>query len=270
MSPQTFQEFPPQIDASELDQQLPPVEVAHIGSAIAHSEVTVEGIDQEYLDKGTKALEAQANGHDVRPEDAGRMHDVEQAYEAALKENAIFNAHVEALHENEIFDAQVEAEQEDKERGEVKAKEDEKAVLAEQETPANQQATAEQAVDPLADERTQAQAMLTNAGYQEQLGASSQVRKDYETGNLIVVEGNTVKILDTRSNKPDVTEYSFDDNENVLTISSTGLGVTKAYVGEYVPTKPGEITSGVVDLPPSVAKLVGASTATPVEYKQAA
>ncbi|HSD56280.1 MAG TPA: hypothetical protein VLA92_03955 [Candidatus Saccharimonadales bacterium] len=262
MNPQTVQELPPPLDASELNQQLSPVEVAHIGSAIAHSEVVVSGVDQEYLNKGTQALEAQANGQDIRPEDAGRMHDVEQAYEAALKENEVFNAHVEALRDNEIFDAQVEAEQEDKARTE--AQENMKAALAEPETPADQKPAAEQAIDPMADERTQAQMILQNAGYQEQIAASSQVRRDYETGNLIVVEGNTVKILDSRSNKPNVTEYSYDDRENVLTIASTGLGVTKAYVGEYIPSKLGETTSSAIDLPPDVAKLVGSETATPV------
>jgi len=262
--------LPPQtISPEDAAERLPIAEVAHVGSAIMHEEVTVEGVDQAMLDGDIEILEAQANGVDARREDAGRIHDIEQAYEAAFVENEIFDVYDEAKRENEIFDAHVEAIKEDEARTqaaeEVAKVEAEQQAAVEAQLNADQQSKIEEQI-AASDVREQAQTVLRNVGYEQPLSAASQVSKDYQTGNLIIVEGNSVKVLDTRSNKPDITEYSFDKDTNVITIKAKGIGSIKARVGDYIPTTNGAIEdagANLITLPPSVANMVGAKTAIP-------
>lgn len=241
----------------------------HLGSAILQSEVPRNEIEQ-----GLEMLNAHANGADIRPEDKGRIHDAEVALEAALKEDDLVNAHTEALRENEMFDAHAqallenemfdlytEAEKEDKRRTTLTQ------VSEPQDTPPNAavEQKKEDKVDP-EDMRNQAQVALKEAGYKETLPANSQVRKDFETGNLLIVTDKDVKVVERLpGGHSRVTEYDFSEDANILTIRTHGADTITAQVGEYVPmdkeAKPGE----AIKLPPAIARILGFNKATKIQ-----
>lgn len=97
----------------------------------------------------------------------------------------------------------------------------------------------------------------------------SQVAKDFKTGNLIITsgDGHSVRIIESgprTSGK--LTEYTFDENRNVVTITSQGAHTMKMQVGDYIPTanQPRQ-SPDLIELPPTVAKMVNAKTALPIE-----
>jgi hypothetical protein len=265
--------LPPQTMNPEDVANRPPIaEVAHVGSAIMHQEVAVDGIDQAMLDGDIEILEAQANGVDARREDTGRIHDLEKAYEEASVQNEIFNVYDEAAKENVLRDWES-AIQEDEERTAAKeaeanaeAEKQQKLAAAKSadEQPEGEAFRGNPLLNEQLNEREQANAALERAGYQEVIPPTGQVRRDYETGNLIITDGDSIKVLDPRSNKPDITEYKFDSDSNTLAINTKGIGMI-AKVGEYTPDATPRYTGKVITLPPAVAKLVGAKTATPLD-----
>jgi hypothetical protein len=241
LAPEMQPQLPP--TGESLIQEAPPKEAVHIGSV---------------------ALQ-----HEIRAEDQGRVHDIEAAYEAAVIENEIFDVYDEAVKENEIRDAYDAAVEEDKTRSadaEEANLEEPKGTKPEAPTSAQQQEYIPS--DPLLDgsltEREQANAVLERAGHLADISPTSQITRDYTTGNIVVTDGDTVRIFDARSNKPDVTEYTFDEQSHTLSIESSGVGRITTHVGDYVPSEWSSNNDKQIMLPPSVAKMVGAKTAIPV------
>lgn len=255
----------------ERDLALP----AEIGSLALSGEVVT--------DNDIELLNAVANGADVRPEDAGRTHDVESAHEAALleeahvqalAENEIFDAHAEALHENEIFDAHEAAIKEDEERSQKQ-----EAVVAERELQELKQQTAKelraedlqsQAIE--SDHRKQAEVALRDAGYMESLPLDAQIHRDLATGNLVVVGHDDVKIIESfPGGRTEITDYAYDEGQGTLTISPQGNSIVATRTGEFTQTDQGQWQqyADVIKLPPNVASLVGFDKVTPLPPRRA-
>lgn len=255
----------------ERDPALP----AEIGGVVLSSEVVI--------DDDLELLNAVANGVDVRPEDVGRMHDIEAAHGAALLEeahaqalieNEIFDAHTEALKENEIFDAHEAAIKEDEERSQKQ-----EAIVAELELQElKQQAAKELRAEDLqsqaleSDHRKQAEVALRDAGYMESLPLDAQIHRDLATGNLVVVGHDDVKIIESfPGGRTEITDYSYDEDRGTLTISSQGNSIVATRAGEFMQTDQSQWQqyTDVIKLPPNVASLVGFDKVTPLSPRRA-
>lgn len=279
MSPELNPQLMPA--SQETLRRLSPSEVVMLGNVAVAEEMPEGQITsesnlitredaQQYVDEGIATLEKVANGQDIRLGEERYVHNIEAAYEAAVMENEIFDVYEEAHKENELHNAYEAAIKEDEAReaakeeaakSELKQTEDQKPNA--QTNGITQEVTPS---DPLLNnalsEREQANAALVRAGFSQEISPASQVTRDFQTGNVIVTDGDTVKIFDPRSNKPDITEYNFDSRSGTLSIDTSGVGRMTTHVGNYAPSQ--EFSSEQIILPPAVAKMVGSKTAVPI------
>jgi hypothetical protein len=272
--------------AETLPLEMPDAEVLPLEERDPALPVEIGGLalgNEVVIDDDLELLNAVANGVDVRAEDAGRTHNIEAAHEAALLEeahtqalieNEVFDAHAEALHENEIFDAHEAAIKEDEERSQKQ-----QAITAELELQeSKQQAMKELRAEDLqsqaieSDHRKQAEVALRDAGYMESLPLDAQIHKDLATGNLVVVGHDDVKIIESfPGGRTEITDYSYDEDQGTLTISSQGNSIVATRTGEFAQTDQGQWQqyADVIKLPPNVASLVGFDKVTPVPSRRA-
>jgi hypothetical protein len=218
-------------------------------------------IDQAYIDEGLALLNAQANSiESVRPEDAGRTHDIEAAFDAALQEDEIFNAHREALLENAA--RSLVAQEVDKPKSEDDTAEPVRVAV-------DAAANNGQSQAPKAEEsshRKQAELALKDAGYEAIIPFESQVTVDPATGNLAIANGSNVRVLERQASGAIlVRDYSFDEDTGTITIS--GPNTSPVQAREFVASNKEEeqrLSSRVVSLPPAVAKVAHFSNAVAV------
>lgn len=261
-----------------------------LGAIAAHTgEVTVEMPTEKEIKEGIEALEAYANGADVRNDDEGRMHDIEAAYEAAKIENEIFNIYDQAQKENEMVNAHQEALEENKQHdikfAELKASDAQQQPTAEE----IRQTQAAEAVEAAKDARlqaaqtearkadsvdykVQAEAALKQAGYSAEIPTGSQITKDTKTGDILIAHDNDVRVLKPQldGSAPKVVDYHFDTETQVLTIRDQG-NVMLARVGNYVRSQVPEgkePEEDSIELPPAVKQIVGFDRATPVSIAE--
>ena len=229
--------------------------------------MTGEGLSHEDIQKGIEMLNEEANG---------RVLDIEAAREAAKRENEMFDAHREnemfdlqtkALLENEMFDAHAQAlkenEQFDDRVREAKARQEPRP----QEIPESKVKPAavapSEAIDPRTDLRKRAEIAVKEVGYTEPLSLTSEVRVDYESGKILIVDGKDIKVLEPQSSgKPKITEYAFDESTGILTISAHGAEAIETRVGDFVPAE--QDSTDKVVLPKAIADLIGFKDARPV------
>lgn len=267
-NPDNFQDYPEQ---AQFDERA--IEVG-VGQLALRNEVDVA----EAAETDLELLNAVANGVDARPEDAGRLHDIEAAHEAALLENTIIDAHGQALAENEIFNAHAEAVKMNDEHDLAVAKAEEveaKLVAANAANPGQKVPAADMAAksenSANKDYRSQAEQTLGSMGIDAgKLPISSQVQKDYETGNLVITDNmnHNVQIIEPMPGGGSrVVTYDFDKAQGVVSIKAEGGNTITAKVGDYVSADDGTnqpVNVKTIKLPPSVAKAVGFSRATPL------
>lgn len=214
---------------------------------------------QAYVDQGlaeindfTKqaAEQPQNDPSYMRPEDAGRVHDIEAAHEEALKENLAFDiekAHAEALLENAKFDA--EAAQREKERQDNL--EAEKAPV--QEPEAHPQDIRQEAVEA-----------LKEAGEAGTLPLGSRVSKD-TLGNIVITSQDDVKLVTPKATGgKQVTTYHYDKAARKLTIKKQGEKTVVATVGDPAPDEAQEQPKHTIRLvvPSAVSSMVGTKKIT--------
>lgn len=260
-------EFPPQDLFSRLEASQSPYPgiQEQLGSVALHNEVS--DVEHSYIEGGLSELEAMANGDDIRAEDAGRVHDVAAAHEAALQEEVLRvheaalqeNELFDAYRENEIFDAYTEALREDEERAEQK---EQRNTLESDKPTAGHEAGQTQS-----DFRQQAESALKEAGYPEQIPAGSQVSKDPATGHLMIISSHEVKVLESYAGGTRVVDYKFNQDNNVLTISAPGFGAAYGRAGEYVASDTHEGQQAgpeVITLPLAIARMAGFRKAVPI------
>ncbi|MGF7228527.1 MAG: hypothetical protein ACQR33_00905 [Candidatus Saccharibacteria bacterium] len=232
------------------------------GSIALHGE-----IDTSYLDAGIDELTTFAN-----TEQDKRVHDIDAAFDMALEQNTMLDAHAEALRENELFDAHVAALEENEERtqkeeaeaSEEQEEPDEPVAQDEKHSPETDQYSLPEAIDT--SYRKQAEVALKDAGYMESIPLDSSIQKDFVTGNLMIIGNNDVKILESRpGGQTRVTEYAYDDDKKVLTIRSQS-GIVTAKVGDFVQTDANnwQQYADVITLPPVVAKSIGVEKVIPI------
>jgi hypothetical protein len=173
----------------------------------------------------------------IRPEDAGRVHDIEKARAEALRENKIFEAHTEALLE--------------KERREKNEAEDAEKALAPEAEAKNSQDVRQEAADA-----------LRAAGEQGSIPPGSQVSKD-ALGNIVIKSESDVKIIAQKAGGKRVTDYHYNQAAKTLTIKSGGRTVL-AHVGSSSPTTSGEQPAHAnhLVLPREVVTLIGTHQVT--------
>lgn len=245
--------------AAETNQRFEENYAQAVGGLIVEHEATLN----ETSDGSNLATpnEEQGQLRNIRPEDEGRIHDVDTAHEQALHENEIFDVWAQAHRENEMFDLHAEALKEDEER--TRRLQAESLTDKTRPKEINEQGTArsEQGI------RKQAEVALRDAGYKEHIPAESRVRLDSATGNLMIIGNHEVKVVEPRSNgRARVTEYDFDESNNVLTMSARGANTITATVGDFMPSPIGEdqLKAKEIILPVAVAQVIGFRRAIPV------
>lgn len=229
-------------------------------------------IDTSYIEAGINEVALHANSE---AEDQ-RIHDVDAAFDMALQENElldahaealaqneIFDAHLEALRQNEIFDAHTAAIEENEEHDKRRAEQREADTLQQEKLEADYSEPAE-IID--SGFRKQAEAALKDAGYTESIPLDSHIQKDL-AGNLTVINANDVKIIESHpGGRTRVTEYAYDEDTKVLTVRAGGNTILTAQAGDYVKTDANnwQHYGDVVTLPPSVAKTIGIEKVIPI------
>jgi hypothetical protein len=205
-------------------------------------------------------------------EDVGRVHDIAEAYtqaeqednlvrdietahEMALVENEIFDVYEEAKRQNEILDAHAEAIEENKARTQLKE---------EQQTAEAAKAEKEGSAQP-GNEREEAQQALKKAGHLETLPFGSEVKKDPDTGNLLVILEDAVKVIEPMAGgKSHITNFAYSRKDGILKISNEGESSRTMHItdGDYTPVS--QLPEGyrparadIMALPRSVARVVG-------------
>lgn len=250
--------------AAESDRQLEADRAQALGGlAIERDIVLYEDVtgSDENGEWGTGEQEQLST---IRPEDEGRIHDIELAREQARNENEIFDVWEAAHVENKMFDLYTEALKEDEERTQKLHDEasTDKVHLKENSEPNS--ARTEQGI------RKQAEVALRDAGYKGTIPAESRVRLDHETGNLMIIGNHEVKVVEPQPNgKSRVTEYGFDESSNVLTISAHGANTITAIGGDYMPSPIGkdELKTKEIVLPVAVAQVIGFRRAIPIPVR---
>lgn len=252
-------------------------------------------VEQQYVQEGIAAAEAYANGADVRAEDADRVHNIDAAYEEAMHENTMIEAYNEAMQE-EISRAQAIAYQEEMDRAHTEAlqedadriyaaaveenaeREKQKIVFKQEAAKEADSEQGEQPPTPIKDTKAEdlqdkeyrkhAAAVLESVGYTESIPVNSQVIKDPESGNIMIVHNQDVKVLEPQPNGTvQVTEYDYNRDTNIVTIRRRGEDTITARVANYAEATiedEQKYWSGTVKLPPTVAKIVGFKEALPV------
>lgn len=200
------------------------------------------------------ALEAIANGADIRAEDAGRVHDIEAAHEEATEEDA----------ERTLAAQQTQPEEEPQEAPR-QASETNLAVSAARAAAAHQST------------RAQAQAALRGAGsFSGHIPSSATVTRSPIGNFFTVVDGMHVMLIRPRAvgDRYEVTDYRYNEEDNTLRISIRGRSSLTRPQGVFVPEGgdgPESVASGevvapepgeAIDLPPAVSRVMGFSSVT--------
>jgi len=238
--PQSFEDLP-LVDLEYMRVPIKPPVAERIGGAALDQEV-----DASYIEEGIALLNAEANANVPTDQSGdGRVHDIEAAHAAALMEEA----HTAALEENAIFDAHAAALKEEEEREQAKSN-----TLKEEAESEDESVEDEASIKPLPDDtldapipqaeartlatdyRTQAETLLKEAGYSGKLPMETKVRKDFATGNLLVANGNNIKVVKLHSTGgPKVVEYTYDKDDKTLTARTRGLRLAEVHVDEFAP-----------------------------------
>lgn len=280
----TLQLEAPPLPSPETLRPLP-INPAELGSVALYAETEFDAdlalppADFD-IDAATEIIQANANGVDAHLEDAGRVHDIdeahaqaeqehrtmlesgfvhdiEQAHEMAKIENEVFDVYEEAQKENAIVDAYNEAVAENETRIAKQQEEQETALAAEAEKKES------------SDIREQAKDALKQNGHIAELPFGTQVQKDPQTGNLFVILPDVVKVIEPRTDgKPYITDYVYLRDKGVLKISTEGSSDRGVSVqnGDYVPMSqvPEEYkppAADIVALPRIAARALGFSQA---------
>jgi hypothetical protein len=209
----------------ERSTEPPETEVRMLGRSAASAFVVGEVPIQSDTNKNITQLEASTN--EKAPQEDHRIHDINEAYEAALRENEIFDAHVAAL-------------KEDAEREQARATEEARAL----DIPAqnvvegvteNQLTTRLETSSP-EEIHKETVAALKQMGLDIQIPPGSEISKDTK-GNLFIVSGNDAKAITYLPNgSPRVTEYHYDKDSATLTIDGRTLNVYANRALEGVPS----------------------------------
>jgi biotin carboxyl carrier protein len=198
------------------------------------------------------ALEAIANGADIRAEDAGRTHDIEAAHDEAIEEDA-----------ERTLALQRQQAQEEQPEEQVVGRAAAAAVRALQAAAAHQST------------RQQAQEALRSAGGFGHIPAGATVRKDPFSNTFTVSTGDHVQIIRPRpiGDRYDVTDYRYNEEDHTLRISIRGHSSLMQPSGTFTSVEAADTPEGSVDaqegepqpqelgeainLPAVVARMVG-------------
>ncbi|HSX34219.1 MAG TPA: hypothetical protein VLF62_01070 [Candidatus Saccharimonadales bacterium] len=217
---------------------------------------TINDIDTlpELTSDDFAALEAIANGADIRSEDAGRVHDIEAAHEEAIEEDTQRTLALERSN------AQPEEPQPETGVAALTA-----AIIA---------AKAETAHHST---RQQAQAALRSAGGLGYISPAATITKDPFSNSFTIVNGMHVQLVRPRTigKRYEVTDYRYDETKGTLRISIRGHSSLLRPTGTFAPEETPEASTGGqgqeppqeqpagISLPPAVAHVVGFDRVAP-------
>lgn len=200
------------------------------------------------------ALEAVANGEDIRPEDAGRVHDIEAAHEQAIEED-----------EQRTLARQDQPEEEEPQP--------ETQPLQASVAANSGAADAMRAAAAHQSARQQAHDAMRAAGGFGHISPTATVSKDPFSGTFTVADGDHIQIIRPRAigDRYEVTDYRYNEEERTLRISIRGHSsltrptgkfaaetATDAPAGETGSAEQPEQSGELITLPPVVARRVGA------------
>jgi len=174
------------------------------------------------------AIEAIANGEDIRNEDAGRVYDIEAAYEEAKAEDKQHTLALKRDAEQEEHDQQEEKEEPE---GQPQQTTEEEVVsrAATVAVRALQTAAAHESA------RTQAQAAMRSAGGLGFIPPQAHVTKDPFSNTFTVENGAHVQIIRPRAvgSRYEVTDYRYNEKDHTLRISIRGHSSLTRPTGQF-------------------------------------